>query len=185
MLLPLATACGPSKTTSSPAPVSSAPPDDGRAVCEGVMKRTRECKDLYVPALLRTRTRFDQPPGIAERYARDGEAVLLPIAREEFDRDWSDAGIQSHCDEPDAKEPGARRRIVDRERGCLRPSDDCAAFVACSMASLAEKWSPKPAPSSQRALTAAEPWVRPWVGPLWADAREASPSKAIVRSWAS
>lgn len=146
-MLLFATGCGPSKTTSSPAPASSAPPDDGRAVCEGVMKRTRECKDLYVPALLRTRARFDQPPGIAERYAQDGEAVLLQIAHEEFDRDWSDAGIRSHCGALDAKAPEARRAVVERERACLRPSDDCAAFVACNMESLAEKWSRVPTPA--------------------------------------
>ena len=67
--------------------------------------------------------------------------MLLPIARTEFERDWSDAGIDAHCDALDAKEPEARGAIVERERECLRPADDCAAFVECNMASLAKKWS--------------------------------------------
>lgn len=104
------------------------------------MRRTRECGELYVPALLRTRARFDQPPGIAARYEKDGEAVLLPIARREFEEDWSDAGIQKHCDALDAKEPEVRREIIERERPCLR-AEGCAAFVECNMDSLAKKWS--------------------------------------------
>lgn len=141
-LLGLAVGCGGSNAPVSPKAADSAP-DDGRQVCESVMKRTRECKEPYVPALLRTRARFDQPPGIAARYEKEGEAALLPIAREEFDRDWSDAGIQSHCDALDAKAPETRRAVVERERPCLSEVG-CDAFVACNMESLAEKWGGKP-----------------------------------------
>lgn len=144
-LLGLALGCGSPKAPSSSAATGSAP-DDGRQVCESVMRRTRECKELYVPALLRTRARYDQPPGIAARYAKDGEATLLPVAREEFERDWSDAGIASHCDALVAKEPRVRQAIVERERACLS-RDDCLAFVACNMESLAKKWGAKAAQS--------------------------------------
>jgi hypothetical protein len=151
LLVGVGVGCGPSTaapasaaTTPAPTAETSPPPaaaNDGRQVCEAVMKRTRECGELYVPALLRTRARYDQPPGIAARYAKDGEAVLLPIAREEFAKDWSDEGIDAHCDALDAKDPADRKAIVERERVCLRPGDDCAAFVECNMASLAKKWS--------------------------------------------
>jgi hypothetical protein len=115
---------------------------EARSVCESVMRRTRECKEAYVPALLRARARFDQPPGIRARYEAEAEEKLLPIAREEFESDWADAGIEQHCEKLVAKPAEERAQIVERERSCL-PTRDCEAFVACNVALLESKWGAK------------------------------------------
>jgi hypothetical protein len=148
-LVLVAVACGPAAPAATE---TTPPPDDGRQVCEAVMRRTRECGDLYLPALLRTRARYDQPPGIAARYEAEGEEALMTVAREEFERDWSEEGIAAHCDELDRREPAARAAIVERERTCLPQAGQCAAFVECNMTLLANRWgaeaSAPPAPAS-------------------------------------
>ncbi len=145
----LATACGsatvPASTPSAePAPAETeSGADAARKVCEAVMVRTRECGELYVPALLRTRARFDHPPGIAKRYAAEGEERLLPIARAEFKQDWSDEGIDKHCGELLDKPEEERDAIVKREKSCLGAAGDCQAFVDCNMQLLERRWAPE------------------------------------------
>lgn len=100
-----------------------------------------------MPALLRTRARFDQPPGIAARFKAEGEEKLVAVAREEFKDDWADPAIEVHCqklaDMPDER----RATVVERERSCLPEAGNCAAFVDCNMRNLERKWS-APAPSA-------------------------------------
>jgi hypothetical protein len=125
------------------APASS--DDPAREVCEAVIAATRPCKDLYLPALLRTRAKYDQPPGIAERYRADGEAKLLAIASEEFDADFSKQGIAARCDAMMAEAKTDRDAIAAREKRCLSFAGDCAAFVECNVKLLEDKWdSPSP-----------------------------------------
>lgn len=138
-------ACG----TPSPSATEPSSARDAREVCEAVMRRTRECGDLYVPALLRMRARYDRPPGIAARYHAEGEDVLLPIAREEFRRDWSEAGIDAHCDDLDRRAPEECVLIVERERSCLPVASDCPQFVECNMALLERRWSAAPPPPTE------------------------------------
>jgi hypothetical protein len=123
------------------ATASPVSPAAARDVCKRVMLATRACGDLYVPALVRTRARFDQPPGIAARFKAEGEQRLVSLAREEFKGDWADPAIEAHCqklaDMPDER----RSAVVERERACLPAAGDCAAFVECNMKNLERKWS--------------------------------------------
>jgi hypothetical protein len=114
-----------------------------------MIQATRSCRDLYLTALLRTRVRFDRPPGIAARYAESGEEALLELAREEFARDWSDAGMTQRCDAFMAMTEEQRHAVLVRERPCLSVKNDCEKFVACTMEALESKWSQsKPAPTA-------------------------------------
>jgi hypothetical protein len=117
--------------------------DNAREVCEVVMRRTRTCGDDYVPALLALRVRHDEPEGIAARFEAEGEDAMLEIAQEEFERDWSDAGIAAHCQDLIEMPEERRARIVERERVCM-PARNCAEFVACNMDNLERRWSEEP-----------------------------------------
>ncbi len=123
-------------------------PEEARDVCKRLMLATRVCGDLYVPALVRTRARFDQPPGIAARFQAEGEDALVAIAREEFKTDWADPSIEAHCQKLADKPDDQRSSVVERERPCLKETGDCKAFVDCNMGSLERKWGPSSAPSS-------------------------------------
>jgi hypothetical protein len=116
--------------------------EETRDVCATVIRKTRQCKELYLPALLRTRAKYDKPPGIAARYDADGEEKLLLIASEEFDRDFSEDGVEKRCGEMMAEPKATRDEIVAREQSCLPSADNCSEFVACNMALLEAKWSP-------------------------------------------
>lgn len=105
-----------------------------------MIRATRGCRDPYLTALLRTRVRFDQPPGIAARYAEMGEEALLKLAREEFAADWSDAGMTQRCDAFMAMTEDERQAVLVRERPCLSVTDDCDEFVACNVKALEAKW---------------------------------------------
>jgi hypothetical protein len=111
-------------------------------ICETAIRKTRSCKDLYLPALLRTRAKYDQPPGIAARYEQDGEKKLLAIASQEFDRDFSEQGIAQRCTAMMEKPRAERDWIVAREKSCLPSADSCSEFVACNMELLDKKWGP-------------------------------------------
>jgi hypothetical protein len=134
------------KTPSNAAPTST--DDPARQVCEAVIAATRPCKDLYLQALLRTRAKYDQPPGIAERYRADGEAKLLAIASEEFDRDFSEQGMAARCDAMMAKGKADRDAIAAREKPCLSLARDCSAFVECNVKLLEDMWGSLPPPSA-------------------------------------
>lgn len=84
--------------------------------------------------------RFDQPPGIAARYAEVGEAALLKLAREEFAADWSDSGMIQRCDAFMALTEAQRHDVLLRERPCLLVADDCEKFAACNVNALEAKW---------------------------------------------
>jgi hypothetical protein len=123
------------------APVHPAPARTAREVCVDVKRATRACEELYVPALLRTRARFDQPSGIRARYEAEGEDHLLPIAHEEFHRDFSEEGIASFCALLDDRPLEEQQTIAEREASCLPVADDCEAFVECNMRLLETRWS--------------------------------------------
>jgi hypothetical protein len=120
--------------------------EEARDVCQRIRLATRACGELYLPALLRTRARFDQPPGIAARYKAEGEEKLLAIAREEFKADWSDPSTVSYCQKLADMPAEKRTAVVERERSCLPAAGDCAAFVECNVHNLERKWSAPPTP---------------------------------------
>jgi hypothetical protein len=133
----LAIGCG----SPPPPPVNEVSAEDNaREVCEAVMRRTRECGDEYVPALLAVRVRHDRPPGIAARFEEEGEDAMLEIAQEEFERDWSDRGIAAHCQALVEMPEERRSAIVERERRC-QPARNCTEFVACNVDNLEQRWS--------------------------------------------
>lgn len=151
--LPLA--CASESRSSIPAASAGSPgrapvvsPEEARNVCRQLMVATRGCGELYVPALVRTRARFDQPPGIAARFQSEGEDALVAIAREEFKTDWADPSIEAHCQKLADMADEQRSSVVERERPCLRETGDCKAFVDCNMRSLERKWSPSSAAGS-------------------------------------
>jgi hypothetical protein len=123
--------------------------EEARDVCRRIRLATRACGELYVPALLRTRVRFDQPPGIAARYKAEGEEKLLAIAREEFKVDWSDPSTESYCQKLVDMPVERRTAVVERERSCLPTAGDCAAFVECNVHNLERKWSAPPTPPTK------------------------------------
>lgn len=103
------------------------------------MQRTRACADVFVPGLLALRVRLDLPPGIAARHAEVGEEALLPIAREEFHRDWSDERIAANCDALAARPASEQEAILAPERACMEAAD-CSTFVACDLANKEQRW---------------------------------------------
>ena len=125
-------------------------PEEARDVCRQLMVATRACGDLYVPALVRTRARFDQPPGIAARFQAEGEDALVAIAREEFKTDWADPSMEAHCRKLADKTDEQRTSVVERERPCLKETGDCKAFVDCNVRSLEAKWGPSSASGPAR-----------------------------------
>jgi hypothetical protein len=114
--------------------------DNARDVCHVVMRRTRSCEEEYLPALLAMRVRHDEPEGIAARYEAEGEDAMLEIAREEFARDWSDEGIDAHCQRLVEMPADRRAAVVERERACI-PARNCAEYVACAVDILDRRWS--------------------------------------------
>ena len=84
--------------------------------------------------------RFDQPRGIAARYAEVGEAALLKLAQEEFAADWSDTGMTQRCDAFMAMTAEQRHDVLVREHPCLSVEGDCEKFVACNVKALEAKW---------------------------------------------
>ena len=119
---------------------SDAPPTD---VCVTVMRKTRDCADVYVPGLMALRVRLDKPPGIAARFQAEGEKAMLPVAREQFNNDWADDAIASNCKALGEKAVEDQNRIVASDRECLKAAD-CAAFTQCDLAAKEKRWTAAP-----------------------------------------
>ncbi len=78
-------------------PAGQAETDDGHEMCTSMFVRQRECQELYLPALVDARVRFDVPAGIAARDAEEGRETLLGYAREEYSVDSTDESIAATC----------------------------------------------------------------------------------------
>ena len=125
-----------------PRPPAAADPSP-HDVCVAVMHRTRSCADAFVPGLLALRVRLDRPPGIAGRFASEGEAAMLALAREQFAADWSDDAVATNCATLAAKPPAEQERLVAPARARLAAAG-CAAFAACDLADKERRWKGEP-----------------------------------------
>ena len=96
------------------------------ALCTDVFVRARACTADYIPALVDSRARFDQPPGIAAA-VREDRAGVISQAMTEWASDSQDDAIARTC-------AGATGAIGESQaaRDCLALTD-CAAFTACIM----------------------------------------------------
>jgi hypothetical protein len=103
------------------------------------MRRTRDCKQVYVPRLLSLRVRLNQPPGIARRLQIEGKREMLGLAHYQFARGWSDEAIARNCTELASKAVAEQERIIAPERHCLEQTD-CNGFVTCDLAHKEMRW---------------------------------------------
>ena len=118
-----AAACG---TTSDAAPATkttAAAPDD-HATCVQVFTKQRTCTDQFIPALVDTRAKYDNPPGIAAQVKADRAAVIAQ-AKAEWATDSTDAAIDQTC-----SKLAADHDMVATAQGCLARTA-CDAFVTC------------------------------------------------------
>jgi hypothetical protein len=130
---------GCSGAAASPAHGPEVTTRSARVECVAIMSRTRACADIFVPALMRLRVRLDRPPGIAARYEAEGEDALMPVARAQFDRDWSDEAIADNCDDMEDRTEAEREAILAPERACFA-MPDCEQFVACDLERKERDW---------------------------------------------
>ena len=124
-LLPvLAAACG---TTSDAAPAtkSAVAPDD-HAVCVQVFQKQRTCTDQFIPALVDTRAKYDNPPGIAAKVKADRAGVIAE-AKAEWASDSTDPAIDQTCTK---LLQTVDHDMVATAQGCLAKVA-CDAFVTC------------------------------------------------------
>ncbi|MDB4956180.1 MAG: hypothetical protein JWO36_3749 [Myxococcales bacterium] len=116
-----------SPTATAPKSVEASPADD-KALCVQVFTRARTCTDDYIPALVDSRAKLDQPPGIAAQVKADRAAVVA-TAKQEWADDSQDAKISANCDQMSAKMTGDDRAQANAARDCI--AKDCPAFAAC------------------------------------------------------
>ena len=130
-LAPLAAACG---TTSDAAPTQqtakaqASSTSNDQQLCVEMFTRSRTCTDDYIPALVDSRAKLDNPPGIAGRVKADRAGVIAE-AKQEWVSDSTDASIAANCQHLVAGMAGDRSD-VDTVHGCLA-QPDCAAFATC------------------------------------------------------
>jgi hypothetical protein len=117
-------ASGTAAEKSSPAPT--------REVCRSLLARARECKAIYLPALVAERVRLDIPVGIAAADQQGGREALLAEALEEYAQDSTDAAIEATCEQLAAALPPERAdRLVATGNACLARGA-CEPFAACA-----------------------------------------------------
>jgi len=121
-------ACG--STEAAPAQTAKAPPSstgDAQTTCVEVMTKGRTCTSEFIPALVESRAKHDNPQGIAEAVQKDRNAVVSQ-ALTEWATDSKDEAIARTCQQMVGQAPDAGD--VDAGRACLAQAD-CAAYVAC------------------------------------------------------
>ncbi len=134
VLAPLATACGTSDAAAAPtgtpataqAQVGS---DDVQQTCVSMMRRSRTCTDVYIPALVDERARLDHPAGIAAEVAKDRAGVIAQ-ANGEWTTDSTDASIASMCSHLAAGATDSQQADAVTVRGCLATTS-CEDFTTC------------------------------------------------------
>ena len=120
----LGAACG---TTSDAAPATktaTAPAGDDHATCVQVFQKQRACTDQFIPALVDTRAKYDNPPGIAAQVKADRAGVIAQ-AKTEWATDSTDAAIDHTCGTL-----AADHDMVAAAQRCLAQAP-CDAFVTC------------------------------------------------------
>jgi hypothetical protein len=102
-------------------------------ICRDLMRRSRDCSAVFLPALVAERVRLDIPAGIAAHDAKMGRDALMSEALNEYADDSKDERIAATCAGVAAKLPADRgQRLVSAGEGCLT-LDACEPFVACAV----------------------------------------------------
>ena len=131
LLLPFAAiACSAAMADPPPtAPVKAATTGTDQQACVESFQRNRTCTDEYIPALVDTRAKYDNPTGIADKVKAD-RAGIIAAAKAEWADDSKDEAIANTCQRLVAG-PGSHAD-VETARGCLAQTD-CAGYVSCVM----------------------------------------------------
>jgi len=98
-------------------------------VCVQVLRRLRQCTDLYVPALVDARISYDWPPGFAAMAEKEGRENLVIRAFEEWRAASTDEGIDAACTAPSSR---AARTAASEGPRCLTATA-CQPFVDCAL----------------------------------------------------
>ena len=117
--------------TPAAAPKTATPDNDQHASCVALMTRSRECTEVFIPALVDARASVDQPPGIADQVKADRDGVIAQ-ARTEWATDSTDANIDEHCSAMLAHMTDEQKADVAPAKECLAKSE-CGEFVGCAM----------------------------------------------------
>jgi len=97
--------------------------DDLQGSCVALMTKSRDCTDVFIPALVDARAAADQPAGIADAVKKDRDGVIAK-ANAEWATDSTDAHIADHCSAMVAN-------LTDEQKQDLAPAKDCLAKAAC------------------------------------------------------
>ncbi|HEU5059221.1 MAG TPA: hypothetical protein VFU21_21965 [Kofleriaceae bacterium] len=118
-----------------PAPqVKASAGADAHATCVAVIRRQRDCTDVFIPALVDARVRADMPAGIAGKDKEMGRDALVAAALEEWKVDSTDDAIDATCDKA-----AGHPELVDRAQACMDETA-CDAFSACTIEILSAMW---------------------------------------------
>jgi hypothetical protein len=125
--------CASETAQAKPAPVTAqtaSTPDDQKTVCVANMTKSRECTDVYIPALVDARAQADTPPGIADAVKKDRNGVIAQ-AMEEWKTDSQDANINTRCEQM-AGQIHVTPEDLAAAKDCNAKAD-CQEFTSCSM----------------------------------------------------
>lgn len=116
------------KSSASPA-LSEA--TQAQALCVQSFQRQRECTEVFLPALVDARVRFNKPDGIAEMDKKEGRAALVAQAREEWKTDSTDEVIADTC--TGMVEHGALNDEMGAAVKTCLAAASCDEFVPCQV----------------------------------------------------
>ncbi|HEU0032244.1 MAG TPA: hypothetical protein VFQ53_16530 [Kofleriaceae bacterium] len=128
-------ACG--TTDAAPAPTaksqkaSTATDAELQQLCVDTFTRNRACTDVYIPALVDARAKYDKPAGIAAEVKTNRDGVIAQ-AKQEWATDSTDEAIATVCTRMAQQFTDEDRADADTVRGCLAQTE-CTAFVSCTM----------------------------------------------------
>lgn len=118
----------PSKTDTTKAQASTVA-GEAQQLCVETMTKNRTCTDEYIPSLVDTRAKLDQPPGIAAEVKADRAGVIAK-AKAEWTEDSKDENIARHCQAMTEHMTDEARPMMDQLKACLA-KDACGDYVPC------------------------------------------------------
>lgn len=128
-----AASCKKSASSSTSTAPKAAPLSKVGEVCRASIAKAVECKDLFVPALVQSRVKFDDPAGIAAEGATpEGMQKLVATAHEEFAADSAPDRVEAQCGQMDANAAPELETMVTEMGKCLAKTA-CAEYVPCTI----------------------------------------------------
>lgn len=122
-----------------------------RGLCVQTMEHERQCSPQFVDAIVSLRARLDHPAGFRERDTAD-HAGLVAEATAEWERDSTDPRIGSTCTHFSELPAEQTEHFATLEAEC-QPMTDCAAFVACDMRFVEERFTRRAAEAAPAPTT--------------------------------